>query len=51
MLGWPQQIGRTIDLMLQVLADPGDGETPLMPIALMNASAACVAAGQVSYHL
>eukprot|EP00891_Asterochloris_glomerata_P009020 jgi/Astpho2/9020/fgenesh1_pg.00133_%23_51_t len=30
----------------KVLADPGDGETPLMPIALMNASAACVAAGQ-----
>ena len=33
--------------MLQVLADPGEGETPLMPVALMHASAACVAAGQV----
>ena len=41
----------TSDLVLQVLADPGEGETPLMPVALMHASAASVAAGQVSLRL
>ena len=41
----------TTDLVLQVLADPGDGETPLMPVAFMSASTASVAAGQVSLHL
>ena len=50
MLGWPQWICMTTDSVLQVLADPGDGETPLMPVALMHASAASVAAGQVSLH-
>ena len=45
------QTGCTTYLVLQVLADPGEGETPLMPVALMHASAACVAAGQVSIYL
>ena len=45
------QTGLLNDLVLQVLADPGEGETPLMPVALMHASAACVAAGQVRLYL
>ena len=35
-------------LAADVLADPGVGETPLMPLSMAHASAASAAAGQVS---
>lgn len=34
-------------LAAHVVADPGDGETPMVPLPLTQASAACSAAGQV----
>lgn len=36
-------------LTAHVVADPGEGETPLMPLAMAHASSASAAAGQVSH--
>ena len=36
-------------LATHVVADPGEGETPLMPLAMAHASSASAAAGQVSH--
>ena len=35
-------------LAAHVLADPGEGETPLMPLSMAYASTASTSAGQVS---
>ena len=37
-------------LAAHVVADPGEGETPLMPLAMAHASSASAAAGQVSHN-
>lgn len=37
-------------LAAHVLADPGEGETPMIPLSLTHASSACAAAGQVVTH-
>lgn len=34
-------------LAAHVIADPGEGETPMIPLTLVNASSACAAAGKV----
>ena len=37
-------------LAAHVLADPGEGETPMIPLPMIHASQASLAAGQVTAH-
>ena len=37
-------------LAAHVIADPGEGETPMIPLSLTHASSACTSAGQVDLY-
>ncbi len=44
-----EELCLVLRLAAHVLADPGEGETPLMPLSMAHASAASASAGQVSH--
>ncbi len=43
-----EELCLVLRLAAHVLADPGEGETPLMPLSMAHASTASASAGQVS---
>lgn len=45
-----EQLCLLLRLTAHVLADPGEGETPMMPLLMAHASQASLAAGQVWDH-
>ncbi len=44
-----EELCLVLRLAAHVLADPGEGETPLMPLSMAHASTASASAGQVSH--
>lgn len=46
-----EQLCLLLRLTAHVLADPGEGETPMIPLPMAQASQASVAAGQVWDHV
>lgn len=46
-----EQLCLLLRLAAHVLADPGEGETPLIPLSMSQASQASLAAGQVTHSL
>lgn len=45
-----EQLCLLLRLMAHVVADPGEGETPMIPLPMAHASQASLAAGQVQHY-
>ena len=46
-----EQLCLLLRLVAHVVADPGEGETPMIPLPIAHASQASLAAGQVQTHV